>query len=38
MPFALTLHRLDRAESFTWAIHYGQESIEGALSVPMEVR
>ena len=36
--FDLTLHRLDRTDSITRATNYDQESIEGALSVPMEVR
>jgi AAA15 family ATPase/GTPase len=37
-PFDLTLHRLDRTNGETRAIVYDEESIEGALSVPMEVR
>lgn len=38
MPFDLTLHRLDRTDGETRAIAYDEESMEGALSIPMEVR
>jgi AAA15 family ATPase/GTPase len=37
-PFDLTLHRLDRTNGETRAIAYDEESMEGALSIPMEVR
>jgi len=37
-PFDLTLHRLDRTNGETRAIAYDEESIEGALSIPLEVR
>jgi len=36
--FDLTLHHMDRADGAVRAIAYDQESLEGALSVPMEVR
>jgi len=37
-PFELALHRLDRADGETRAITYDEESMEGALSIPLEVR
>jgi hypothetical protein len=36
--FDLTLHHLDRTDGAVRAIAYDQESLEGALSIPMEVR
>jgi hypothetical protein len=36
--YDLTLHRLDRMDGMVRAIAYDRESLEGALSIPMEVR
>jgi hypothetical protein len=36
--YDLTLHRLDRMDGIVRAIAYDRESLEGALSIPMEVR
>jgi hypothetical protein len=36
--YDLTLHRLDRTDGMVRAIAYDRESLEGALSIPMEVR
>lgn len=36
--FDLTLHHLDRTDGLVRAIAYDQESLEGALSIPLEVR